>query len=521
MLGFIRKVTGASTAKKKGDRVAGKRHIAGLTSDIGLDGAIDVLEQNTYIMEELERRGIAFESLELIMDDDEIAAAWEKRSLSVEHRKWSLSDPESEVSQFVAKQLNQHYGAIARDLLKAVMFGIACPELTYSYSKETGQIKIDRIKPLPLDKLSVNKAGIVSVKDSHGEDIELHNHKTLKYKLFPVIYRRTESRPAGTPVLVSLVWVWALRNNVWEFWARYLERFGSPLLVGSCADPAQVDPQTMRNNADMMAEALELAVNSGSLVVGSQDKVTAIGASNGGDSFSIADKTISKRIQKRILGQTLTTDSDGKGSYAMADVHDSVRQEIAASDIAMITPVFQQIVNALVELNFPNVEPPAFSIDHQANLNKDRAERDNLLYAQGVRFNSDYYVSAYGFNPDEFTVQEGAGQPAGDAGESGQFAHVGRGYKFSLSDEGLSDGQKELDSVIAESLSGAGSLVDVEQLKGIVSASKNADDLADRLAAYFDKHEPNESFIDVLAALNFHADILGYCEADKGLASDD
>lgn len=50
-------------------------------------------------------------------------------------------------------------------------------------------------------------------------------------------------------------------------------------------------------------------------------------SANAGQAFSVFQSAQDKRIQKVVLGQTLTTDVDGKGSYAAAKVHDSVRAD--------------------------------------------------------------------------------------------------------------------------------------------------------------------------------------------------
>ncbi len=485
---------------------------AGVLKNFDADEAILHIENNDSLQEELERRGIGAEQLKFLLDDDAVSAAWEKRELAVKHRKWSLSLPDSQQSKFVSGQLGQHYQQIAGDLLRSVLQGIACIEIRYKRDKETGQIVISSIEPLSADAIGVNRAGGVYVRSKFGEQIEISEHRILKHKLFPVVHGRTHDRPAGTPLLVSLVWVWFLRNNLWEFWARYLERFGSPLLIGFNNNGAGVDPRTGKTGAEMMADTLENAVNAGVVVVGGTDKVEVIQSGNGGNAFDVADSKISRRIQIRILGQTLTSDSDGKGSYAMADVHDGIRQEIAASDIALITPAIQSIVNSLVTINFPGAEVPVFEIEHQASLNKDRAERDAILYAQGVRFKPDYYVGAYGFKPDEIEITEAAA-----AGGTSFGVLPGGSLKFSADSSDLSDGQKELDAIVDQAIAQAGDLFSADALKAIVLKAKNPDDLAERFARYYEDTEPDADFSETLASLIFAGDILGYEEADKGL----
>jgi phage gp29-like protein len=306
--------------------------------------------------------------------------------------------------------------------------------------------------------------------------------------------------------------VWFLRGNVWQYWARHLERFGSPQWVGKAA--TGFDPATGKTNAESMAEMLAYAVASGVVVVGNDEEAQAVDVSgNGGASFETADKRIAGRIQKRILGQTLTTETSGTGSYAMASVHDDVRQEIAAADIALITPAIQAIVNSLVELNYPGTVPPIFAIEHQTGLNEDRAKRDVDLYGQGVRFTQEYYTRVYDFDAAEITID--STQPARPM----QFKHIPQqANRFMFADnQPVDQGQLELDAMLSDALQQAGSSIEADALKAIVLKAKNPDDLADRLVKFYDETTPDGNYVDTLAALLFAADVLGYEQADMGV----
>jgi hypothetical protein len=145
-------------------------------------------------------------------------------------------------------------------------------------------------------------------------------------------------------LLSRLYSAWFLRKQGFQFWAQFLERTGIPMLVGKGAS----------NEAALktMSEKLYKAVQDAVIAIGRDEDVASIAPGGSGESFERFEKAISRRIQKLILGQTLTTEVDGKGSYAAALVHNEVKKDRRNADIKLIAVTVQRLVNALVMLNF-------------------------------------------------------------------------------------------------------------------------------------------------------------------------
>ncbi|PWF33023.1 hypothetical protein DBB30_29360, partial [Yersinia pestis] len=88
--------------------------------------------------------------------------------------------------------------------------------------------------------------------------------------------------------------------------------------------------------------------------IGSEDDVNTVGTNfsgAGSSAFEAFDTVLTRRIQKVVLGQTLTSGTDGTGSRALGEVHENVRMDKRNSDLRMITPTFQDIVDAICYLN--------------------------------------------------------------------------------------------------------------------------------------------------------------------------
>jgi hypothetical protein len=176
---------------------------------------------------------------------------------------------------------------------------------------------------------------------------------------------------------------------------QFLERNGQPLLIGFGPDPAQVAAQL--RNALMDA------------VVGMplEGKVESVSPSNKGEAFEKIEQALVRRIQKVILGQTLTSDTGagGVGSKALGDIHNEVRSDKTTADVELIKPTIQRYVNAIYLVNFPGQEPPNVVYSIERGLEVGRATRDATLINTGtVKFSKDYYIREYGFKDTDIEI---------------------------------------------------------------------------------------------------------------------
>lgn len=477
--------------------------IGGLSDDLGVDGLLSWFERYQYVDDVLAKAGLGVNDLGKLLDDDEIAGCWEKRTLAVEQRPWGLSEPESELSKFVYDALMPHWAGLVSELMQSVIYGSSCPQITYK--QDGGKWMISHYISTPATSLLFDKGGSAYVR-INGVERKINDYDELRLKLFPVVRRRTAQRPAGTAILSSLWWVALLRTNTWQYWARFLERFGSPLLVGKAAQGMTMDGRT---SVDAMAAALHHAVNAGVVTVATDEDVMAIGSAGNGETFRAADAAINARIQRRILGQTLTSDAGGVGSQALGNVHNQIRMEIIAADVALVLPVMQKIINALVEINYPSQNPPTLNIETGTLLSKDRADRDLVLTQTGVKFTRDYYIRAYDFEDGDIVP---------DLQNTAQNQQLGGcAGLVNLSGDSVDGGQQQLDGLINDAIAQAGDPADYGELKTIVLSAKSPDDLIDKLLAWHDETNSDVVFSDALAALLFAADINGYESADAGL----
>jgi len=104
-----------------------------------------------------------------------------------------------------------------------------------------------------------------------------------------------------------------------------------------------------------------------------------------------------------VLGQTLTTDIGSAGSYAAAQAHNLVREDLAVSDRKRIAEDFNRLAKVWTFYNFGSeVVPPKFGFVKDEDLQTECAERDVKLYQAGVRFKKSYITREYEIPEEDF-----------------------------------------------------------------------------------------------------------------------
>jgi phage gp29-like protein len=249
----------------------------------------------------------------------------------------------------------------------------------------------------------------------------------------------------------------------------------------------------------------------GAFTTGTEIKV--LEASGTGQSFDVIDKRINARIQKLILGQTLTSEQGGRGSQALGTVHKEVLQELINGDLKMLEPAFQRVTENLVSLSFPELVgvEVSFSYDKDKVSHAALSTRDKALFDVGVRFNKSYFESTYNLKPDNFEVNTNTSPslPLSLGLEGGGTAKKRR----------FTNHQQTLEDITAQALELAGS-VNNKGLLDVFKKAKNRDDLKAALLSYFEggKNKASDDFVRTFETLLFAADVLGFEAAEKGVS---
>lgn len=221
----------------------------------------------------------------------------------------------------------------------------------------------------------------------------------------------TYKNPYGLRLLSRCLWPVAFKKGGIQFYVNFVEKYGTPWAIGTA--PAKAERQEKREMAQDLARMVQDAV----AVIPSGAKVELVTpAGQVGDLHERFLKRWDASISKVLMGQTLTAELDGQGSYAAAQTHKGVADDMAEADRRLVESCCNEIAWIYGQINQPGALAPVFGYAENEDK-KERASLDESLTKVGVRFTSTHFESVYGLDPAEFTVAQPTG--LGNTGWSG------------------------------------------------------------------------------------------------------
>ncbi len=453
--------------------------------------------------EVLRKAGITRHRLKVMMYDDEIYQCVEKRQDKIESAPWRLEPADSTTAQILNDHLREWWSEIVIGAQNARWFGYSVLEAVYNQNALhingdiiTPFIGLQWIGEKPMQWYEPKNDGRLILLQNHSKsrrDEECDQH----FKHFLTRCKPTYENPYGEALLSRLYWVWFFKNNGFKMWAKFVEQFGMPMLVGKSA---------VGKNDDMR-DALLRAHASRVLAVSATDtvEVTAAGSSSGNASgtYDTFDKNLERRIQKVILGGTLTSGTDGSGSRALGEVHLEVQNSKYKADIRMIMPTIQAILNALCDLN--GWQRHRIIIGEEKSLEEPKADRDVKLKNAGANLTPQYFQREYGLQDGD--IAEVQQLPANT-----QFSALPkRAFSFKADMQGLDANQQEVDEKISEIDK---KLFSESELMKVVETSSDVNDLQTKLYGLM-SGESVEKFTETMARALYLFDVIGYVQRSK------
>lgn len=455
--------------------------------------------------EVLRKAGLTRASLRTLEHDDEIAQCLDTRREALLATPWRLEPQQPRLNKWLTKEIEPHMHDIICCAFNAVLYGYSVAEVVYARSE--GRIGISHIGEKPLEWFEPRYDGKLIYRPLTGDEVECQSIKFILCRSRP-----TYRQPYGESLLSRLYWTAFFRSHGRKFWAKFLERFGEPLLIGK-----------VRDQQKFVNDLLSLGVGAG-LPIGPDDNIEHISITQAGE-FERFETAMSKSIQKLILGQTLTSDVGKTGSYAAAKVHQQVQETKRNADIRMVTYAAQQLVNNLAALN-GIANPPEFVMCDDTGLELERAQRDKLHYEQGVRFTPDYYIDRFDYREGDFAMAaEGAqDQPpdqqaeplssdAEDAQDQADANMAAQTHNMRPRKVQFTPQQQAIEDAGSAIIANAPPPIAESAILAAVKAATDPADLAVRLSMLLDEQNPR--FAELLARANVAANILGYVVAEK------
>ncbi len=448
--------------------------------------------------ETLRKAGIKRHRLAILLDDDEISQAVETRVDALLATPFRFEPSDTPEAILLMQEIKEWFAEIATGSINALLFGYSVLEAVYDQADD-GQIGLNWIGEKPMEWFEPKNDGrLIYRQDGAGKESEVDQI----FKFFMTRRKATYKQPYGKALLTVVYWLDFFRRNGFKFWAKFLERFGTPILLGKVSGE--------ENTCDDMNQALLNAHAQSVISIDAEDDVQILSATssgNAGASFETFNNTIIRQIQKVILGQTLTSGTDGTGSRALGEVHDNVRKDKLNADIRLVTPTFQAIVNALCALNGWGKHEIILG-EKSKQLNKDQAERDVQLKNAGAVFTTQYFIREYGLQEGDLAESLPSLTP------QPQFKVLpNRPFSFAASVKKFSPDQQEIEELTDEQ--GSIQLLSQAEVNELVQKSHSPQELAFNLMQLIPGASESTFTANLDQAL-YAADVYGYVSAKRG-----
>ena len=222
------------------------------------------------------------------------------------------------------------------------------------------------------------------------------------------------ANPYGQPDMAMVFWPTAFKKGGLKFWVSFTERYGSPFLIGK--QPRSVSAA----ETEALADRLEAMIQDAVAVIPDDASVEIVEASGKTGSAEVYRELLTfcrSEVSIALLGQNQTTEADATRASATAGLE--VARNIRDGDATMVASVMQQLIDWVVELNWPGSARPRWGLREQEEIDEARPRRDEILVRAGVRFSRAYWMASYGLTEHDLEEEGAAGQGAGSGGRSG------------------------------------------------------------------------------------------------------
>jgi phage gp29-like protein len=295
---------------------------------------------------------------DVLLADNHLQAEISKRLLAVLGSSWDIvpedakSPEDAAVAKIVKDQLKGISGFldVCGHLLKASIWPVALVQKTYKISQKPGlQFDLATLRAVPdlLLDYTTGKLRVELCDDSTGSP---NGQFVIPEPERYVVHRgHLLSTPDnwGGPMRSLLYWFFlGIMDREW--WARFLDKFGSPFFLGKFT-------RDDNKSRAVLERAFKLSTKIGGLVVNRDTQVELIqaAASQTGEAFERFHAVCNREKSKLILGQTLSAEPQATGlGSGTSDLQSEVRQDLRQWDELKLRETIQdQIIKPFQMIN--------------------------------------------------------------------------------------------------------------------------------------------------------------------------
>ena len=336
--------------------------------------------------------------------DPHASAVLQQRILAIVGKEWEVipaksarklgrptsTTQEEIVADYVSETLDRcNFDQARMEILKAILYGYYVVEVMWK--ADNGNIRIEQL-------IAKHPRRFIFTAQRELRLLTLQSYiegEALPERKFVVFSYGDSDNPYGRGLGQKIWWpVWFKKNGI-KFWLVFLEKFGMPTVKGKY--PSGATPEQHK----ALMEAIEaIQVDTGIKVPDTMDIEFLEASRSGTVTYEQLCDYMDAQISKAVLGQTLTTEIKGQGSYAASQTHNEVRQEIIEADADLLDSLINEtLVKWIVDYNYPGVTDYPKIRTYAAQKPDLVAQKDidkTLAVDIGVKMPSEYFYETYG-----------------------------------------------------------------------------------------------------------------------------
>ncbi|RZN55589.1 DUF935 domain-containing protein [Avibacterium paragallinarum] len=345
----------------------------------------------------LKKMGKDISAYREILSDSHVGGCVRRRKAAIKGLEWRLTPTgNKKVDEILAALFERlPLNHIINQILDATLFGYQALEVMWA--EENGLLLPAEIVGKPQEWFVFNEENELLLRDKEERD----GKPIPEMKFLLATQQADYMNPYGRADLAMCFWAATFKKGGLKFWLEFVEKYGSPWLVGK--HPRQTQPHEIEDLLDSMEKMLGTAV----AAIPNDSTIELLESGSKGGSSQVFDDFLrycKSEIAIAILGQNQTTEAEANRASATAGLE--VAKAIRDEDAAIVESCFNQLLRWICKLNF-NVETlPTFELFEQESIDKLQAERDQLLASMGVQFSEQYLARTYGFEQGDITLKQ-------------------------------------------------------------------------------------------------------------------
>lgn len=358
---------------------------------------LDITRGWISALQERPRRGadLSAQALAEVLADDTVRACALQRIHGITARAWEVVvTDEGPCSQEVAGRFRQNierleWDRITAQMLRAGIFtGRTVAEVLWTV--EGSQVSIADIAVRDSARFGFDGAGQLRLRTLHNPS---PGQQLPERKFWVCRFGAAHADDVwGHALAGDLYWLVWLKRHALRFWSVYLEKFGTPTVLGRYPVGTQPDEQ------QRLLDALAAIERDSTIIVPEGVQVQLLEAMRGGAADHAGFvQLIDRAITKAILGQTATVEGQA-GRLGASDEQDRARAAIQQSDADTLSASFNtSIARWWCDFNYGTAQsaPQLWRVfDHEGTA--ERLERDRAIFDMGFRPSIDYIRSNWG-----------------------------------------------------------------------------------------------------------------------------